>query len=301
MQLRQFQYLIAVAEHGNFTRAAEALHVSQPALSQQIMQIEERLGVALLDRSGRSVTVTDAGQAYIAHVRRALHELDAGRRAIDDVRDLSRGLVRLAMTPTFTVYLAGPLVAAFHARHPGIRVELREMALDTIAAAVAADEVDFGIAFRLAGNADIVCQPLFTEKLGIVVADGHPWAGRGAIGVQELAQMKLALLSADFATRTDIDDYLRQHGTAATVAIEANTISALLEIVRHGALATILPEAVCAQAPGLSNLALAPPPAPRTVMLLRRKDAYLSAAGQAFIALLGQNAGRWGESLYASA
>ena len=91
MELRTLRYLIAVAEHGNFTRAAEALHVSQPALSQQILQMENRLGVVLLDRSGRTVTVTDAGQAYMVHARRALSELELGRRAIHDVRDLSRG------------------------------------------------------------------------------------------------------------------------------------------------------------------------------------------------------------------
>jgi LysR family cyn operon transcriptional activator len=294
MQLRQFQYLIAVAEHGNFTRAAEALHVSQPALSQQILQIEDRLGVALLDRSGRTVTVTDVGQAYIAHVKRALHELESGRRAINDVRDLSRGLIRLAMTPTFTVYFAGPLVAGFHKRYPGIQVDIREMSMDTIAAAVAADEVDLGIAFRLVGTPEVECLPLFMEKLSVVVANDHPWAERPSLGVEELANSRLALLSPDFATRTDIDNYLQQHRLTATVAIEANTISALIEIVKYSELATILPDAVCAQMPGLRNITLQPAPSPRTAMLLRRRDSYLSAAGQAFIELVTQSAGKWG-------
>jgi LysR family cyn operon transcriptional activator len=136
--------------------------------------MEERLGVALLDRSGRTVTVTDAGQAYIAHGRRALAELESGRRAIHDVRDLSRGQVRLAMTPTFTAYLAGPLVAAFHERFPGIAVTVREMSMDTIAAVVEAAEVDLGLAFALARQADIDCVPVFAEALSAVVADSHP-------------------------------------------------------------------------------------------------------------------------------
>jgi LysR family cyn operon transcriptional activator len=296
MQLRQLRYLIAVAEHGNFTRAAEALHVSQPALSQQIMQIEERLGVTLLDRSGRTVTVTDAGQAYIAHVRRALYELESGRRAIHDVRDLSRGLVRLAMTPTFTAYLVGPLVAAFHTRYPGVKVTIREMSLDTIAAAVAADEVDLGIAFRLARAAEIECLPLFVERLSVVVAGSHPWAKRRSIGAQAVAEMELALLSTDFATRTHIDHYLQKHQLAPKVAIEANTISALLEIVRRSELATILPEAICAQVADLRNLALRPAPLARTVMLLRRKESYQGAAGRAFAELVTQAAAQWGEA-----
>jgi LysR family transcriptional regulator, cyn operon transcriptional activator len=295
MQLRQLRYLIAVAEHGNFTRAAEALHVSQPALSQQIMQIEERLGATLLDRSGRTVTVTDAGHAYIAHARRALHELESGRRAIHDVRDLTRGLVRLAMTPTFTAYLVGPLVAAFHARYPGISVKIREMSLDTIAAAVAADEVDLGIAFRLDRAAEIECLPLFLEKMSVVVASSHPWAKRRSISPEALAHMELVLLDADFATRAHIDNYLRKQQLAPKVGIEANTIAALLEIVRRSELATILPEAICAQAAHLRNVALRPPPPPRTVMLLQRKESYQSAAARAFGELVRQGAGQWGE------
>jgi LysR family cyn operon transcriptional activator len=290
MQLRQLRYLIAVAEHGNFTRAAEALHVSQPALSQQIMQIEDRLGVALLDRSGRTVTVTDAGQAYIAHVRRALSELDLGKRAIHDVRDLSRGLVRLAMTPTFTAYLVGPLVAAFHTRYPGITVKIREMTLDTIAAAVAADEVDLGIAFNLARAPDIECQPLFVEKFSLVVASGHPLTQRrGAIDMADVEHAELGLLSTDFATRSHIDNYLQEHQIVPKVVIEANTISALLEIVRRTELATILPEAICAQMPGLRNLPLCPAVPPRTVMLLRRRDSHISAASRAFSELAAEH------------
>lgn len=294
MQLRQLRYLIAVAEHGNFTRAAEALHVSQPALSQQIMQIEHRLGATLLDRSGRTVTVTDAGQAYIAHARRALRELESAKRAIHDVRDLSRGQVRLAMTPTFTAYLVGPLVTAFHTRYPGIQVTIREMSLDTIAAAVAADEVDLGIAFRLNRAADIEYLPMFVERLSIVVASSHAWAKRRHIDMHALAEMELALLSTDFATRTHIDQHLQKHQLVPKVAIEADTISALLEIVRRSELATILPDAIGAQAHDLRNLALQPAPPPRTVVLLRRKESYLSAAGHAFVEMVTQSEAQWG-------
>jgi LysR family cyn operon transcriptional activator len=293
MELRALKYLIAVAEHGNFTRAAEALHVSQPALSQQILQMEERMDAVLLDRSGRTVKVTDAGQAYIAHARRALSELESGRRAIHDVRDLSRGTVRLAMTPTFTAYLIGPLVAAFRAQFPAITVKAFEMSMDTIAAAIEADEVDLGIAFALARGADIDSLPLFTEQLRVVVADNHPWAGRTSLDVRSLEDGELALLSKNFVTRVHIDDYLQASQVAPRVAVEVNTISALVEIVRHGKLLTILPEAIAGQLPGLRNLSLAPSPPPRTVMLLRRKGAYQSAATRALEDIIQREAVRW--------
>jgi LysR family cyn operon transcriptional activator len=291
--LRALKYLIAVAEHGNFTRAAESLHVSQPALSQQILQMEDRLDAILLDRSGRTIKVTDAGQAYIAHARRALVELESGRRAIHDVRDLSRGKVRLAMTPTFTPYLIGPLVAAFRTRCPAITVNVLERSMDTIAAAIEADEIDLGIAFELARSADIESVPLFTEQLSVVVANNHPWAGCTTLDVQSLVNGELALLTRDFITRHHIDNYLQACQVAPKVAVEVNTIGALVEIVRHSNLVTLLPEAIAGQVAGLRNLPLAPPPPPRTVMLLQRKDAYQSAATRALREVILREAVQW--------
>src|SRR6266403_2163640 len=105
MLLPSVRYLKAVADHGSFTRAAAALHVSQPALSQQIRQLEGRMGAQLLDRSGRTVRPTDVGEAYLRHVRRALDELEVGGRAIRDVQDLSSGALRLGFTPSFAIYI----------------------------------------------------------------------------------------------------------------------------------------------------------------------------------------------------
>ena len=91
---RSIRYLLAVAEHHSFTRAADALHVSQPTLSQQIRLLEETLDVQLLDRSGRNVRLTDAGSVYLHHARRALSELEAGTRAVHEVQDLTAGTLR---------------------------------------------------------------------------------------------------------------------------------------------------------------------------------------------------------------
>lgn len=132
MLLRHIRYLLAVAEHRNFTRAAEALHVSQPTLSQQIKQLEDVLGAPLFDRSGRTVRLTDAGEAYVRYARLALQDLEAAKRAMHDVQDLTRGSLRLAMTPTFTAYLIGPLLARFNSLYPGLTLSVEEMTQDQI-------------------------------------------------------------------------------------------------------------------------------------------------------------------------
>ncbi|RFP24437.1 transcriptional regulator CynR [Duganella sp. BJB488] len=287
MQLRHIRYLLAVVEHQNFTRAAEVLHVSQPTLSQQIRQLEDTLGAQLLDRSGRTVRPTDAGTAYIEYARRALRELQAGQRAIHDVRDLSRGALRLAMTPTFTAYLVGPAIERFNARYPGIAINIREMALDAIESALAEDEVDLAIAFSAVRSAELDCRALFVEQLSVVVGAGHPFAARAdGIAPADLAAAPLALLTADFATRVHVDAYFQAQGMRPRIAVEANTISGIVEIVRRGSIATILPDAIAREHEGLRAIALTPAFAHRGVALLSRKGAYQSAAANAFAELL---------------
>jgi len=285
MLLRHIRYLLAVTEHQNFTRAAEALHVSQPTLSQQIKQLEDALGAQLLDRSGRTVRLTDAGAAYVEYARRALQDLDAGKRAIHDVQELTRGDLRLAMTPTFTAYLIGPLVERFNARYPGINLSVAEMNQDRIEALLAQDELDIGIGFTEARSVDIESRAWFVETLALMVGKAHPCAAsRSPLSVRKFEENSLVLLSADFATRAHIDRYCRQHGIKPRIVIEANSISGIIEIVqRSHRLATVLPKAIAREKEGLCPVALREAMPQRTVALLQRKGAYQTAACRAFL------------------
>ncbi|WP_189301945.1 transcriptional regulator CynR [Streptomyces albospinus] len=282
LELRHLRYLLTVAEHGSFTRAAEDLHISQPTLSQQVRQLERTLGTQLLDRSGRTVRLTDAGEAYAHHARRALRDLAAAERAVHDVQDLSRGHLRLAITPTFTAYLVGPLTAALHTRHPGITLTVRETTQDRIETGLLADDFDLGIAFRGPHLPGIAATALFTETLTLVTGTGHPADRRGPLPVRELADRQLALLSGDFATRGHIDGYLDRHGVSPRITVEANSIQALTEIVQCTPLVTVLPDAITHDHPHLTPIPLDPALPTRTVALLHRTDAYRSAATRAF-------------------
>ncbi|WP_427131280.1 transcriptional regulator CynR [Pseudarthrobacter sp. S9] len=289
MLLRHVRYLLAVAEHQNFTRAAEALHVSQPTLSQQIKQLENSLHAQLLDRSGRTVRLTDVGEIYLGYARRALQDLSAGEGAIHDVQDLSRGLLRLAMTPTFTAYLIGPLVQRFNSRHPGITLSIQEMTQDRIESELAEDRLDIGIAFAESVSSPIEAQPLFPETLSLVIGPSHPRVGQQAPWtVQELGHQSLALLSTEFATRHHIDRYFHEHGIAPRIVIEANSVHAIVEIVRRGPFATVLPDAIAREQENLYPISMTQPLPRRTAALLRRAGAYQSAASNAFATLASE-------------
>ncbi|MFJ4708860.1 transcriptional regulator CynR [Streptomyces anulatus] len=286
LELRHLRYLLAVAEHGNFTRAAEELHISQPTLSQQIKQLERTLGVQLLDRTGRTVRLTDTGAVYTDHARRALRDLAAAERAVHDVQDLSRGHLRLGVTPTFTAYLVGPLTAEFHTRHPGISLTLVEMTQDRIEAALLTDDLDLGIAFAGPHLPGITATALFTETLTLVTGPRRSGAGQvSPLPVKELTGQQLALLSGDFATRRHIDAYFTLHRAAPRIGVEANSIQALTEIVQRTGLATVLPDAITHDHPHLTPVPLNPPLPTRTVALLHRKGAYRGAATRSFTRL----------------
>jgi len=287
MLLRHLRYLLAVADQGGFTRAAEVLHVSQPTLSQQIRQLEESLGVSLFDRTSRTVRPTDAGQAYIECARRVLVELEAGRRALHDVKDLSRGTLRLAMTPTFMAYLVGPLVRDYVARYPNIHLEIFELSMDEIEAGLADDSLDIAIAFDQVRGTDIESIPAFTETLGLMVGRDHPlYEHQDALSAQEVAQLEFALLTPDYITRTCIDEFFAKAQITPKVVIEVNSVNTLLEVIRHSAIATILPEPIATQDRALRKLSMQGAAPERGAALLRRKNNYHSAASVAFVDLV---------------
>jgi LysR family transcriptional regulator, cyn operon transcriptional activator len=293
MSLRAIRYFVAVAEHHSFTRAAELLYISQPSLSQQIKLLEESLHVQLLDRSGRNVRLTDAGEAYLRHARRALRELDAAKRSINDLQDLSRGSLRLAMTP-ITEYLTRPLLEGFNARYPGITVSMLEMSQNQIEVALAGengDDIDVGIAFTdtfssEARSNELEKHLLFVEKLTLAVGKNHHYAGlQEPINVHTLNQESLAMLSSKFALRRHVDQYFDEHDVAPHIAIETNSVSMILDIIRNGRLATVLPNTIACEQDGVYPIVLLPQLPHHTITLIRRKGAHRSAACRAFAEL----------------
>jgi LysR family cyn operon transcriptional activator len=285
MMLRHIRYLKTVAELGSFTRAAQALHVSQPALSKQIKQMEDSMGAQLLDRTGRIVRPTDAGIAFLAHANRALSEVEAAGRAAQDVEDLSRGHLRLALTPSFNGYLTAPLVKLFHQRYPGIRLKLTDMSQEEMEAALRDDELDLGLAFSDVRSEDIEWHALHSERLCLLAAASNPVLRSGDLTASRLCQEELILLDESFVTRQTIDAHFRRYDIKPRIAVEASSISAIVGLVRTSRLVSILPDLLAREHKGLSAKPLAPPIPTRRVALLQRKGSYQSAAARAFKSL----------------
>jgi len=295
---RSIHYLLSVADCHSFTRAAETLHVSQPTLSQQIKLLEEALDVQLLDRSGRNVKLTEAGEVYVLHARRAMEELDAGKRAVSELEDLSRGYLRLGMTP-ITEYLTTSLIDEFNARYPGITISSMEMSQDQIEAGVAEGDLDAGIAFTHTPATEnwsgkIEMHTLFMEPLSLVVGMDHALAGRQLpIGLSIFQDESLVLLNQQFALRRHFDLYCMENNVYPRISIETNSLSMIVQSVGLGRLVTVLPTTIACTQPGLYAVPLRPDLPHHTIALIGPKGTYKSPACRAFGSLAAEwNFGR---------
>lgn len=279
MILRYIHYFLAVADRGSFTRAAAALYISQPALSQQIRLLEQTLGVALFDRTGRSIRLTDAGVVFQQHARQALNALEAGARAVHDVEDLSRGHLRLGVTPTYTPWLVGPLLAAFWQRYPAITLALIEATQEQIEQQLLNDELDIGLGFSGEHAAELTATPVLSESLVVMVSKTHELAKYQQIPLSSLADQPLVLLDKSFATRVDIDSQCRRQDLRLNIAMETNTLGAITEMISRTHLATILPDTLAHSRSDLCSLNLSPPLSERTGVLLALRNSHHAAAG----------------------
>jgi LysR family cyn operon transcriptional activator len=284
MEIRHLRYFMAVADSAHFTRAAGSVHVSQPTLSQQIRQLEDELGTPLFDRVGRRVRLTAAGEILREHAQRVLRELDAARSAIGELEGLTRGTLAVGAVQTVHAYLVPTAIARFTAAHPSVGVRVRELSSGAVEQGLVEGALDLGIGFAPAAAPEVVSEPLFDEEVVLIAPEGHRLARRRQVRLRELDGEPLVLLSPEFCTRRLVDEGMREAGASPRVAVEMNSIESILETVRAGRAATLLPALALAgdAGPGLRAVAVAEPALRRTVGLLWLKDGYRCAAARAF-------------------
>ena len=286
MEIRQLRYFLDIARTEHLTLSASNLFVTQSTLSHGVRQLEQELGVALFDRVGRGLRLSQAGMAFREHAARCIKELEAGRMALSELSGLQSGRLTVGVFPTFLNTLMPATVAAFTQAYPGVSVEVRDLRAGAIEEQVLKGELDFGIAFHPAAHEGIEAEHLFEERLMLVVAPGHALAKRRGIELERLGDVPLALLPRNFATRRLIDEHLQAAGVKPLVKVEIESVEALIGVCRASLLASIVPERAALQAPDLKALALRSPQIVRQAGILWRRGSSRSAAAREFAALL---------------
>jgi len=286
MEIRQLRYFLDIACTEHLTQSAQNLFVTQSTLSHGLRQLEQELGVALFDRLGRGLKLSQAGVVFRSHAARALQEIEAGRMALADMGALQTGLLTVGVIPTFLHTLVPAAVAAFSRAYPGVNVVVRDLRAGPIEEQLVAGQLDVGIAFYPTEREEIETDPLFEERLQLVVNHQHPLARRRTLAIKDLAAVPLAMLPRSFATRRLIDDSLRAAGVVPLVRVEMESVEGLLDVCRWGELASIAPERAAQQASDLHAINLHSPTMLRQAGILWRKGASRSRAALEFAALL---------------
>ena len=286
--LRQLRALVALVRTGSFTQAATSMHVTQSALSSLIKELEQSLGVRLVERSTRSIGLTEAGRGFVPLIDKILQDLDGVLGGIDDLKALRRGVVRVAAPQLMACTLMPEVIAAYRSAHPGIQVRLSDCAVDGVLSRVAAGEADFGIGPERGASAEVSGQTLFELPFMVVFPDGHPLAALPRIRWSDAVEHPFIALQGQFAERLSLD----LHGALREISLnpsnEVTFMTTALSMVSAGlGITSCLPYA--RSLVRLYQLHMEPlhePEVQRKFLIYQRSAATLSPAAESFRAFL---------------
>jgi LysR family nitrogen assimilation transcriptional regulator len=277
LKLRHLRYFITVVDAGSFSRAASTIHIAQPALSRQILEMEEMLGVELLHRTARGVRTTPAGDALYREATAVLRQME---KLPDLVRSAGReveGTVAIGMASTLASYLAGPLMEACRAEFPRIRLRLTTGHSISLKSRLDASQLDLAVVFEDQPSPGYARQPLFRQRLYLIRRERSAEAG-ATITLDELAALPLILPASPNVLRLLIDRVLDEAGIEPNMVGEADVLSSILSAVQTGMGHTILPKGDFSDVPGHGSLQTVPiePPVFLTASIIATTDTPLS-------------------------
>jgi DNA-binding transcriptional LysR family regulator len=272
----------AVAELANFRKAAEAVHISQPAFSRRIDKLEEALGVRLLDRTTRRVNLTAVGRDFARKVQQLLDELDSTLLGIRGVAATRMGEVTIACVPSTVNYFVSNVIRRYHEQYPRIRVKIFDASANEVLAAVARSEADFGVNFTGSQEPEIQFEPLLEERFVAACRRDHPLARKRSATWSDLAQYDFICVAKSSGNRVLIDQALANVKGRPQHIYEAQHVTTLLGLVEAGLGVAAVPSLAMPgpEHPLLVSVPLTEPAVKRRVGLIRRKGRSLSPAAQ---------------------
>jgi DNA-binding transcriptional LysR family regulator len=282
MNVDELRWFVTVADIGRVTQAAEELHISQPALSRALARMQRELGVTLFDRHGRTLRLNRYGELYLAHARRALAELDSGRRALEELAGSDYGVVSLGFAPTLSTWLVPALVSAFRNEHPGPRFQLHQDAVGNLVDSLREGGADLLITPR-PGDPELRWRELGRERLQLVVPPGHRLSGRKRVRLSEVAEERFVMLGHAFDFRDLVEELCRTAGFEPESGFEAEDIASARALVAAGlGVAVVPPLHGAVIGAGAAHIELSDPTAVRGIGIVWDERRYRSPATELF-------------------
>lgn len=287
MESKHLRHFVAVAEHEHFTKAAKALHIAQPALSISIKKLEQSIGVELFRREDRQVILTDEGKVLYEHAKRVLQQLEDAQLAINELKGLEKGEVRLGAPSMMGSYFFPEVLMAFKSRYPHLKLTLVDAGTRSIRQMLLDGDLDIGVINHENVPEDLETDHLLQSEMVAVVSPEHPFASRSSIGFSEFFDNELVMFKAGYFHRDFIENQARLCDKEMLFSFETNLLPMILSIVKHEFAITALLELVTEYEKEVVGV----PFEPRVKLdlaLAWRKDGYLSIADKTFIDFVKQ-------------
>ena len=250
MDIRQIEYFVEVAKQLSFTKAAVALHVSQPSISKAIQNFEAELGVPLFYRSSKQLELTDAGQAVLINSMQVLESFQNLRSELTDLMQLKKGQIRIGIPPIVGAEFFSKLISVYKEQHPYIEVLLTEVGTKRIREEIETGELDIGLVCSVTStNENLETIRFLKDPLQLIVHESHPLAQKHAITMGDLANEAFIIYRKDFILFDRIIEECKNHGFYPTIACETTQKDLFIEMVQAKLGIALLPQKIAEKIP----------------------------------------------------
>ena len=287
MDINQLEVLVAVAQEKSFSRAAEVLNRTQPAVSQAIRRLEQEIGERLFDRSSKDGTLTLGGEILLDYARQMLNLRQTAQNAIKEMRDLHHGKVTISANEHTVFYLL-PVIREFRKLYPMIKIEVQRGVASRIPKEITAREVELGVVSFKPTDSSIVAVPVMTDELALIVAPDHPLAPRTSVSVKELGAETFIAHNAVSPYRQKVIETFEKNKTRLNISVELPSLEAIKRLVETGAGVALVPKlsAQSELASGhLKALSVTEMKLERKLNIVYRRNSELSHAAKVFLKL----------------
>ncbi|HXF42216.1 MAG TPA: LysR family transcriptional regulator [Pyrinomonadaceae bacterium] len=285
MDINQLEVLIAVAREKSFSRAADALGRTQPAISQAIRRLEQEVGEKLFDRSSKDGTLTAAGKVLLEHARQMIYLRQAAVSSLREMKNLQNGKVTLSANEHTVFYLL-PIIAEFHKRHPLIKVEVQRGVASRIPDQITAREVELGVVSFRPTDTAVKSISVYDDQLVLIVSPGHTLANRGVVSITELGNESFIAHNAPSPYRKSVIETFERYDTRLNISVELLSLEAIKRLVETGIGIALVPK-LSAKAEidsgRLAGLSVREMKLERKLHIIYKRNAVLSHAAQEFL------------------
>ncbi len=289
MELRQLHYFVKVAKKEHVTQAAEELHVAQSAVSRQIHQLEEELGVKLFVQKGRNLQLTPVGQLFLKRAEVILADLERAVLEIHEFLDPEKGEIRLGFPHSLGISLIPQVVAAFRKQHPNVKFRFKQGMYPSLIRDMVKGEIDLAFISPFPDEHDFVCgEVLLTEELYAIVPQGHRLAKEDSIELKELREETFVLFSEGYSLRPIVSGACQEAGFSPIIGFEGEETDTIRGLVAAGMGVSLLPEMALHHTGPLqpAKVRVSNPQVTRTIGLIRRSNERLPLVAKVFHSFL---------------